>query len=285
MKEEYKLGHEGYVFRIQEHFPKITNKVGVFLSGGMESTLITIIAQQVYGKENVICFYSDKIFSGNNSEKDKNIISNVERTAKAIDVEPVYFDADLDLHFSNRKKSVGNIIEYIKSKYNIDYLLFGFTKLFFEVEPFKKEGLTEEEIKAIAFADSEKFKHTIEEFYLETEDYSKHLLDIDIPAEVYPILRGVGDIIRSPFKDINKYEVVDLYMQLGLLDIVYKTSSCILESLRLTGKHCGRCFNCQQRYDAFRILGINDLTEYNSDLVYRRRKNLEDLRNGLHNKN
>lgn len=185
--------------------------------------------------------------------------------------------------FSNRKKSVENIVEKLKVTYGIEYLLFGFTKLFFEVEPFKKEGLTVEQVKELAFAEPEKYKHTIEEFYLETGDYAEHLLDIDIPSEVYPVLRGVGDIILSPFKDLNKYEVVDLYSQLGVLDVVYKTSSCILEPLRLTGKHCGYCFNCQQRYDAFRIFGIEDKTEYESDLIYRRRKNLEDLRNGLHN--
>jgi hypothetical protein len=283
MKSEYTLGHDHFVYKIDEHFPKINSKIGVFLSGGMESTLVTLMAFELYGKENVLCFYSDRIFSGDNAHIDENIRGNVNRTAKVLGVEPIYFDADHELHISNRKKSVENIVEKLKVTYGIEYLLFGFTKLFFEVEPFKKEGLTVEQVKDLAFANPEKYKHTIEEFYLETGDYAEHLLDIDIPSEVYPVLRGVGDIILSPFKDLNKYEVVDLYSQLNVLDVVYKTSSCILEPLRLTGKHCGYCFNCQQRYDAFRIFGIEDKTEYESDLIYRRRKNLEELRNGLHN--
>jgi len=283
MKEHYILGHEMLDYKIHDHFPKIKNKIGIFLSGGMESTLVTLIAFEIYGRENVLCFYSDRIFSGDNPNIDENIRENVIRTSKVLGVEPIYFDADHELHIKQREKSVEKIVNYLKIRYEIDYLLFGFTKLFFEVEPFKKEGLTVDDVKKIAFADPKRYKHTIEEFYLETDDYSDHLLDIDIPSEVYPVLRGVGDIILSPFKDLNKYEVVDLYQQLGLLDIVYKTSSCILEPLRLTGKHCGYCFNCQQRYDAFKILGIEDKTEYGSDLIYRRRKKLEDLRNEFHN--
>ena len=104
------------------------------------------------------------------------------------------------------------------------------------------------------------------------------MLDIDIPAEVYPLLRDSSSFIRSPFKNLNKSEVVDFYRQLGWLDKVYSTSSCIRDSLTKVGKHCGTCFNCQQRYDAFRILGgVEDLTEYASDAIKERRATLEEL--------
>jgi 7-cyano-7-deazaguanine synthase in queuosine biosynthesis len=65
------------------------------------------------------------------------------------------------------------------------------------------------------------------------------------------------------------------------LDILYRTSSCITDSLTRVGKHCGRCFNCQQRWDAFKILGtgITDLTEYDSDEIMKRREKLEAVRN------
>jgi PP-loop superfamily ATP-utilizing enzyme len=271
------------VYNIEEHFPKINKnkKVGVFLSGGMESSLISLIASRVYGKDNVINFFSDNIFSSNDPARNSYIRTNLSRAAKFLNVEPTYLDFDYQFHVSDRKKSIEHKILDLKDQYNIEFVMFGFTKLFFEVEIFKQLGMTEEKVKEIAFLDPIKFKSTIEEFHLETDQYTWHLLDIDIPAEVYHLLRQTSGFIRSPFKDLNKCEIVDFYNQLDELDVLYKTSSCIMENLTKTGKHCGMCFNCQQRYDAFKILdtGIKDLTEYESDEIVHRRNRLENLRN------
>ena len=59
MNPIYEINPNKQQFIIEEHFPKLekNKRMGVFLSGGMESTLITLIAQEVYGKENVLIFY------------------------------------------------------------------------------------------------------------------------------------------------------------------------------------------------------------------------------------
>jgi hypothetical protein len=255
--------------------------MGVFLSGGMESTLISLIAQQVYGKDRVINFYSDSIFSANDANRNSYINGNVIRSAKLLEVEPVYLDFDYSFHLVDRKSSIEKKIMSLRENYQVEFVMFGFTKLFFEVEPFKQPNFTLEKVREIAFADPERFKSTIEEFHLETDQYTWHLLDIDIPSEVYHLLRQSSGFIKSPFKDLNKCEVVDLYHKLEALDLLYKTSSCIMESLTKSGKHCGTCFNCQQRYDAFKILdtGIEDLTEYESNEIIHRRNRLENLKN------
>lgn len=288
MKDAYTVKPYDKVFDINLHFPKLENnkKMGVFLSGGMESTLITLIAQSVYGEENVLVFYSDNIFSANDPDRSRYIINNVFRTADFLKLQPIYVDFDYSFHISNRKQSIESKIKTLQEMYSIDFVMFGFTKLFFEVEIFKQEGLTEDDVKKIAFSDTEKYKSTIEEFYLETGEYTWTLLEIDIPSEVYPLLRQTSGFIRSPFQDLNKCEVVDLYKQLGWLDVLYKTSSCILSSLTETGKHCGHCFNCQQRWDAFKILGtdVEDRTEYVFDEIKKRREKLEQVRCGLYTK-
>lgn len=283
MKSTYTLAPNNFEYHLDQHFPKLDDgkRIGVFLSGGMESTLISLIAQKLYGKDRVINFYSDNIFSANDPARSSYIRGNVQRSADFIGVKPVYLDFDYEMHVANRQQSIENKILNLREAHNIEFVMFGFTKLFFEVEPFKQEGLTEEKVKEIAFADPERFKSTIEEFHLETGEYTWHLLDIDIPSEVYHLLRQSSGFIRSPFKDLNKSEVVDFYTQLGRLDVLYKTSSCITDSLTKVGKHCGRCFNCQQRWDAFKIAGtgVQDLTEYNSDEIVHRRERLERLRN------
>lgn len=277
------LNPNQFVYSIEDHFPKLDSnkKMGVFLSGGMESTLISLIAQKLYGKDRVINFYSDNIFSANDAERNTYINGNVLRSSDFLKVTPVYLDFDYAFHLADRKSSIENKIMSLQEHYGVDFVMFGFTKLFFEVEVFKQLGLTEAGVRKIAFSNREKFKSTIEEFHLETDEYTWHLLDIDIPSEVYHLLRQSSGFIKSPFKNLNKCEVVDFYYKLQALDLLYKTSSCIMESLTKTGKHCGTCFNCQQRYDAFKILGtgIEDLTEYESDEIVHRRNRLENLKN------
>jgi len=252
--------------------------MGVFLSGGMESCLISYLADKIYGKENVLFFYSDDIFSCNDVDKNTHINTNISRAAKLLNITPTYLNFDYTAHVTNRKQSIEDKMLNLKETYSVDFVMFGFTKLFFEVEEFKQPGMTIEEVKRIASSNPEKFKSTIEEFHLPTDVYTNHLLDIDIPAEVYPLLRGSSSFIKSPFENINKSEVVDFYRQLGILDILYGTSSCIQDSLTRVGKHCGKCFNCQQRWDAFKILGdVEDQTEYETDVIKHRRIELENV--------
>ena len=278
MNLTYTLQPSNIEYNIGENFPLSSKRVGVFLSGGMESSLISLIAIERYGKENVVFFYSDNIFSSNDPERSSYIHTNIKRATLLLNIEPTYLNFDYSSHVANRKSSIERNIERIQTEFNVEFVLWGFTKLFFDVEIFKQEGMTQERVKEIAFADPVKYHSVIEEFHLETDQYTWHLLDIDIPAEVYPLLRGSSTFIRSPFKNLNKSEVVDLYRQLGWLDKVYGTSSCIRDSLTKIGKHCGECFNCQQRYDAFRILGgVEDLTEYALSAIMERRATLEEL--------
>jgi 7-cyano-7-deazaguanine synthase in queuosine biosynthesis len=285
MDQSYVLNPTHFEFIVEDHFPKLSNnkKVGVFLSGGMESSLISLIAKRYYGEDRVIFFYSDNIFSSNDPERNVFIHTNINRAAKLLDITPTYLDFNYAAHVGNRKQSIQDKMQSLKVDYAVDFVMFGFTKLFFEVEVFKQPGMTIEKIMSIAYADPDRYKSTIEEFHLATGKYIEDLLSIDIPAEVYPLLRETSGFIKSPFKQMNKCEVVDLYRQLDLLDVLYETSSCIRNSLTITGKHCGVCFNCQQRWDAFKILGnIEDLTEYNSTSI---KDNREELENVIHSQN
>ena len=286
MDSVYNLSPTQFRYEISSYFPPIPNdkKIGIFLSGGMESSLISLIAQRIYGKERVLNFFSDNIFSSNDPARNTYIHTNLKRASTLLNIQPVYLDFDYNAHITDRKTSIEKWMDNLKKSFDVEFVMFGFTKLFFEVEVFKQDGMTTEQVKEIAYNDPEHFKSTIEEFHLDTDEYTWHLLDIDIPAEVYPLLRGSSGFIRSPFKDLNKCEVVDFYRQLDALDILYGTSSCIRESLTEVGKHCGQCFNCQQRYDAFKILGLGtpDLTEYASDEIVKRRAKLEDFRNAVH---
>ena len=276
MLTQYTLAPTNIDYQILEHFPPSNGKkVGVFLSGGMESTLIGKIALELYGKDNVMFFFSDMIFCGNDPVYQRYVHGNVNNGAEILGVELTYVDIDYNTHHNDRETSFEKTITFLKDKYDVEFVLWGFTKLFFDVEDFKRlENPTATNIKLLCYSDPVKYKSVIEEFHVSTDLYTDTIANIDIPLDVYHLLRQTDSFIKSPFKDINKCEVVDLYRQLGLLDLVYKTRSCMGEELTDTGKHCGQCFNCQQRWDAFDILGVADLTPYVRDTVQHTRARL-----------
>jgi 7-cyano-7-deazaguanine synthase in queuosine biosynthesis len=285
MKSSYVLKPNDFLYNIDEHFPKLekNKKVGIFLSGGMESSLISLIALSIYGKNNLTFFFSDNIFSSNDSIKNSYIHTNIKKAAKILDITPTYLNFNYDSHITDRKKSIETKIKNLEIDYNIQFVMFGLTKLFFEVEIFKQDNITIEKIRDIAYSEPLKFKSTIEEFHLDTNEYTWELMNIDIPANVYQLLRDSLNFIKNPFNVLNKCEVIDLYRQLNFLDILFETSSCITKSLTEVKKHCGNCFNCQNRHDAFKILGIiEDRTKYLSDNVIKRRLKLEEIQNVIH---
>lgn len=291
MNNLYTLTPSNFVYNIDEHFPKLvdpTKKVGIFLSGGMESTLVSKIAQSVYNPENIVYIFSDTMFCGNDELKKQYLGTNSNISKNNLGIDTLYIDIDYDLHISDRTQSINNIFNQLRNEHNVEFTLWGFTKLFFQVEVFKQAFVTLEDVHRIALGDVEQYRNTIEEFHIPTGTYVQHLLDIDIPPEVHELIRFHDGFVYSPFKDLNKSEVVDFYKQLGLLDLLYKTTSCIQPSITENGKHCGLCFNCQQRHDSFRINGtVQDQTPYSNNLIMSRRDALEEaMRNDpIYNKN
>jgi hypothetical protein len=282
MLTDYILSPSRIHYNILEHFPLLPQgkKVGIFLSGGMESTLIGRICLELYGHDRVMFFYSDNIFCMNDPRTGKYIHTNVNNGAAALGVELTYVDFDYEFHLTDRKASFKRTIEQLKTNYNIEFVFWGFTKLFFDVEEFKDiKTLTADKVKEICYSNSAKFKSVIEEFHVATGQYTELIVDIDIPHIVYEILaedRANEYFAKSPFRVLNKSEVVDLYRQCGWLDLVFKTGSCLLENITNSGEHCGTCFNCQQRYDAFDMLGIEDKTNYTHNMIIERRQRIKD---------
>lgn len=255
-------------YNIAEKFPPLTTgKAGIALSGGLESTLIAQIALDVYGKDNVVLLYSDNMFTENNTEMNINVNINVDNASKIFNLPVVYVPIDVVLHATDKMSSVDKINEWLLKNHNVEFTMWGFTKLFFDVAEFKEDpNSTHESIIATCFSDPIRYRSIIEEFHLDTGVFAEYVKDLDIPGNVYPMLRA-KDSIKRPFDTLNKSEVIDLYIQLGYLDLAYKTHSCISDTIRNDHTHCGTCFNCQQRYDAFAKLGVEDKTKYEFDFV------------------
>lgn len=275
---EFIIGRDKLSWKVRDNFPDITQgNVGVFLSGGIESTLIAIICCMIYGRDRTLLFYSDSIFHVN-KEGYQTVTDNAKNIANLLGMPIHYVDIDQQIHQDNIDTSVANVKKNLIEKYNIKYTLWGFTKLFFEVEDLKQPGATVEESVRRAFENKDIYAGTIEEFHLETGTWSGHLVGLDISSSVWIMLRKNSDMIWSPLRKLNKHEVIDLYYKLGLEKILKNTRSCVAQNIEHSKKHCGACFNCQQRHDGFDILGVNDPTEYIHKNAIVNRIKLKELR-------
>jgi 7-cyano-7-deazaguanine synthase in queuosine biosynthesis len=255
-------------YKISDHFPPLTwGKAGVALSGGLESTLIARIAMDVYGPENVVLLYSDNMFTQGDPESNVNVNVNVTNAAKILNHAVEYWPVDHNLHETDKFTSRTNMEQGIKDKFNVEFTFWGFTKLFFDVAEFKEDAnSTHSSILEKCYSDPVKYRSVIEEFHLPSGTFSEYVKDLAIPGDVYPMLRNSPGVLR-PFDILNKSEVLDLYQQLGYSDLAQLTHSCVVDTIRTNHTHCGKCFNCQQRYDAFAKLGMEDLTVYESNDV------------------
>jgi 7-cyano-7-deazaguanine synthase in queuosine biosynthesis len=258
------------VYNIEDHFPPLTTgKAAVALSGGLESTLIAKIALDYYGEDNVVLVYSDNMFTQHNPDGNQNVLINVTNAANMLGKPVHYIDVDTQLHFNDMEASVAQINKTLKELYNVEFTMWGFTKLFFNVAEFKEDdSATHESIIAKCYSEPDKYRDVIEEFHLPSGIFTEYVKDLDIPGIVYKMLRSkVGQTMKRPFDTLNKSEVIDLYRQLGYLDLAQRTHSCVTDTIRDDHTHCGTCFNCQQRHDAFAKLGVEDLTKYKQDYV------------------
>jgi 7-cyano-7-deazaguanine synthase in queuosine biosynthesis len=263
-------------YNISDHFPPLsTGKAGVALSGGLESTLIARIALDTYGPNNVVLLYSDNMFTQCRPDGNINVKVNVTNAENLLGYPVQYVPIDIALHTTDKISSSDKIARWLLENWNVEFTMWGFTKLFFDVAEFKEDPTsTHETIIARCYSDPIKYKSIIEEFHLPTGVFTEYVKDLDIPGDVYSMLRKSSSIKR-PFDTLNKSEVIDLYRQLNYLDLAYKTHSCVTNTIRNNHTHCGICFNCQQRYDAFAKLGLEDKTKYAHDNVNRAWKELQ----------
>lgn len=266
----YTLKPRNRIFDTSVAFPPLPEgkKIGIALSGGMESSLIGKIAIDVYGADRVVFFVFDTLFSRNDALNAEIVLANFERIYEEIGgVESHQLTFDYAIHMADRTASLSNIKVYLEETYPyVDCLYFGFTKLFFDVEPLNcMENPTVEKIREACHANPEQFERVIEEFHIDHfDDYAALLMDMKIVPEVYEFLRNTPTV-KCPFSHLDKAEIIDLYYQLGYKDLLYKTWSCTTMYSLIQQVHCGQCFNCQERLDGHRQLNLPDLTEYAHD--------------------
>lgn len=265
---QYTLKPRDRVFDTDVQFPDIEDNqiVAVAFSGGMESTLIAKLAIDTYGVDRVKLIVFDNIFNRDEPVQIEAVVANCERAAISIGYDPANLERmtfDSTLHKTDRIASLNAVKDHILETYpNMSHLYFGFTNVFFDVKDLNSSRYSIDDMKSILNSDREKYERVIDEFHTDyTDIYLILLQGMDIQAGTYEFL-SENIKIKIPFSNLDKGEIVDLYYQMELQDLLYESWSCTTYSVLANEKHCGNCFNCQQRYDGHMHTNREDLTDY-----------------------
>lgn len=82
---------------------------------------------------------------------------------------------------------------------------------------------------------------------------------LDNPFETPDVTIMLSDSVLRPFGELTNTDVMNLYDQLGELELLWNTSSC--NNPEVDG-HCGACMSCQDRRIQIAASNVNDLTVY-----------------------
>jgi 7-cyano-7-deazaguanine synthase in queuosine biosynthesis len=243
----------------------------VFLSGGVESTLLAKLCLEIYGPDKTILISiltQDYGAGTTNSQPIKSILSNIINAEKILGVEALKFEK-MPPALTKSKEHYDMVFSKLLSSFNAAYIIMGRLRTEFEIiEILKKSSDHSQNLQFLINYCTDTLPdhlHIFKEHHMALPTLVPELQKIfnHVTSQIY---NTWNDYTISPFRDLYKYQIVLLYKELGLLEILYKTRSCIEASV-LEDLHCGKCFNCQQRYDAITAANLPDLTKYQSNDV------------------
>jgi len=183
------------------HIPIKYNKIGIAMSGGMDSTLLAYYLLKEIDHKKVVVYTVDL---GNSYEYVNRILDEL--------------NVICEVRLINNPKNPNGVLSPI------------FTKALDEVDYFYT-GTTMNPEWADKIPEGQKPYR-----YIKTEWKNMHM----------------------PFGTSLKTNIVDLYYQEQLFDLLKLTHTCTEK----IDSHCGLCFACRERWWAFNKLGLQDCVEY-----------------------
>jgi tRNA(Ile)-lysidine synthase TilS/MesJ len=201
-----------------EHILKTNHKIGISVSGGLDSTLLAYLAQDIKRKNNLSC--TIEYFC---VDRPDDSVVHVKRVVKYIDsyfnqpLSTIHIVGDGKLHHTEQVKS--GMREAVQ-KFDIDVLLTGVTKTPESCDPPE---------------------------YLPNYEYGKFVGGDGIPYNGPVRVKTKNPKFINPFWDITKVETVKLIKELNLSFIPKLTHTC-------TGSktvRCNKCWQCCERAWAF----------------------------------
>lgn len=260
MNKSYVLGKNKTPFNLEE-FPKIVagEKVGILFTGDIETTLIALMAKELYGMDNVvfILIAFEEFLQFKNDEDKLNFLKEYfDQTVKKLGGTHQYI-------LSNTVKKNRNMTveakRLILQKYpQMKFVLSGHNKIHEQCMTMLKDSkwgegkITNDRLKPYLETNKNKYP----ELYNYVFKQQGKLFGVSkyIGFEQYEIDYETN--VR-PFKKLTQPEIIDLYNALGYISQLYQTSSCDVSM-----GNCGICESCTRRKAVFKDSTVTDLTNY-----------------------
>lgn len=262
MDKKYVLGKNKTVFETAE-FPQIASdeKIGILFQGDIESTLLAVIAKELYGIDRVvfILIAFDEFLLYKNDEDKLNILKetfkqNVERLGGK---HTLVLGSEV---YKRNKNITLEIKKILLDKYQgkLKFVLSGYNKLHEQSMSMLKHCgwdrgiITDDKLKPWLEKNREHYlelyKHVVEHNG-KIFGVSKYIGFEQIEADFYTNVR--------PFRNLTQSDIIDLYDKINALTELYHSSSCDVDV-----GNCGICSSCQRRKRSFRNSSVTDLTKY-----------------------
>ena len=262
----------GKVFEPKLVMPTVAsgNKVGLFFTGGVESTLVALMMLKKYGADNVIfIFMSLERYSNykHNHKKFQRIQEDFKRRVESIGgIHTMEID-NHDAQYCDELYGSRNIVEWSLKKVTSE---FGECKhIFAGYSNIHRENI--QLLKDCGWEKTIQLKEQVKQWLSERMDQYPEVRDflVDCGGDIYFVTESVAfDIVQQhyyssvkPLNEMTKPEVIELYKKFGFEKELAQTISCNNPDVEAS-MHCGICKNCTQRQKAFIVANIEDQTIY-----------------------
>ena len=236
-----------------------TDKIISILSGGMDSSIMTIMLAKHYGAENVYPLSFDY------NQKQLKEISLAQKLTKELGTaEHKILDLSIlgDIvkpvcaNISNTDIDMPTIKDVLGDPQPVTYV------------PFRNTILL---TLAMSYAETIKINHIFTGLQVHdeygywdtTERFVKSLNDITVQNRTHRVT------VEAPFLHLSKKEELEICIGLNAVSMLRNTLTCYNPDD--DGKSCGECPSCSERINAFIQMGIMDPIDYQIDIPWRDR--------------
>lgn len=262
----------GKVFAPKEVMPTIPagHKVGIFYTGGVESTLVALMMLKKYGVDNVVfIFMSLDRYSNykDNRPKFEKIAADFKRRVENIGgIHTMEIDND-DQNNCDEWYGTRNIVEWALAKVRKNFgpclhVFAGYSNIHRENIQLLEDCGWEKEMQ---------LREQVMEWLPDHIDDYPEVRDFLYKCDgmIYFVAEATSFLVVQqhyyssvkPLEHLTKNEVVEVYHKFGFKDELAATVSCNRPEVKAE-EHCGVCKNCKQRQLAFEIAGYEDPTVY-----------------------
>lgn len=250
------------MFELAE-FPQINTgeKVVILFTGGIKSTLVALIAKEIYGVDNVIFgnismhafgdFYNDPERVAINKKNYDEAVHRLGGVHKFV-LDNSDYTTHKNMHEIHQKK--------ILARYpTLKYTIAGWNKPYEESMQMLQDsgygkGMTTKYQLAKFIKDNQAKYPTLN---FEIENWSQPIPFTNKHLDHSTSTRTFNHTVR-PLRHLDDSQVIELYSRMNLLSELRNTKSCEHDA----NTHCGNCRNCLKRKYYFANAGITDQTEY-----------------------